>query len=322
MFIGQKSPKKTAMWTSYFQRSLSPSRMSLAVGSVESKLFFSSSEFRTGKYGQVTEDVVFKRIMYKENLRNSFLGAVLGKPVYSSEILDPSLNPIKEFESLRRVINSRRTVDLMKAISSGEKQPTVINKATNRPLHSLEVFLRDLSLGYQQLLRAIPSAERNTQLDIICQTEDGLINIEVQVEPQNFWDIRILSHVCGLFHKQFPRSFAWSQLQNDPHVSNKVRRAIGVSIFEKAPVHQSDVRDMLHWYDAKPWAEEEIRRHFQLTDDIDRESKRPGIEFFDFNLQAVFPQNSSLLQQPIALQEWLEFLAKAHLKQPGEIEAL
>ncbi|WP_165380399.1 hypothetical protein [Candidatus Finniella inopinata] len=50
--------------------------------------------------------------------------------------------------------------------------------------------------------------------------------------------------------------------------------------------------------------------------------RRPGIEFFDFNLEAVSSQNPSLLQQPVELQEWLDFLAKAHYKQPDEIKVL
>ncbi|RZI45230.1 hypothetical protein [Candidatus Finniella inopinata] len=139
----------------------------------------------------------------------------------------------------------------MKEISSGEKKPQIKNLKTNRSLPSLEKFLGELALHYRQLLHAIPQAERNTQLDLVCETQDGLVNIEVQVEPQNFWDIRILSHVCGLFQKQFPRSFGWSELEKDPDISKKVRRAIGVSIFEKAPVHQSGVHDLLPWYDAK-----------------------------------------------------------------------
>jgi hypothetical protein len=167
--------------------------------------------------------------------------------------------------------------------------------------------LGELALHYHQLLYAIPRAERNTQLDVVCETEDGVVNVEVQVEPQNFLDIRILSHVCGLFQRQFPRSFAWSELENDPDISKRVRRAIGVSIFGKAPVHESDVRERLHWYNSKPWGKEELRRHFQLTDQTNKELRRPGIEFFDFNLQAVSSQNPSLLQQPTELQEWLDF---------------
>jgi hypothetical protein len=126
-----------------------------------------------------------------------------------------------------------------------------------------------------------------------------------------------------LFERQFPRSYGWSELENDLDIiSEKDQRAIGVRIFEKAPVHQSDVHELLHWYDSKPWAKDELRRHFQLTDQNNKELRRPGIEFFDFNLQAVSFQNPSLLQQPTELQEWLDFLAKAHRKQPEDIESL
>ena len=284
--------------------------------------FYSSSTVLTGCYAQVTEDVAFKHIMHKESLRNSFLGAVLGQKIHHSEILDTSLNPIKEFDSPRKVINKSGIEDIMKEISSGQKKPKITNIKTKRSLPTLETFLGELALHYHQLLHAIPGAERNTQLDLVCETKDGLVNIEIQVEPQNFWDIRILAHVCGLFQRQFPRSFGWSQLEEDPTISHKVRRAIGVSIFEKAPVHQSAVHALLPWYDSKPWEREELRRHFQLTEQTNKTLKRPGIEFFDFNLEAVSSRNSSLSQQPIELQEWLDFLAKAHYKKPEEIQGL
>ena len=313
-----------AIVASSSRRCYAPSRsleLRASLFSVPSR-FYSSSEVRTGRYAQITEDVVFKRIMHKEVVRNSFLSAVLGQPVSHSKILDTSLNPIKEFENLRKVINKSGIGDLMKEISSGEKQLKVTNIKTNRPLQSLESFLGELALHYHQLLHAIPRAERNTQLDLVCETKDGLVNIEVQVEPQNFWDIRILSHVCGLFQRQFPRSFGWSELEKDPDISKKVRRAIGVSIFEKAPVNQTEVHKLLPWYDAKPWEKEELRRHFQLTEQTNKTLRRPGIEFYDFNLKAVSSQNPSLLQQPVELQEWLDFLAKAHCKQPEEITVL
>jgi predicted transposase/invertase (TIGR01784 family) len=94
------------------------------------------------------------------------------------------------------------------------------------------------------------------------------------------------------------------------------------SIFERSPVHQSGVHELLHWYDSKPWEKEELRRHFPLTDQNNKELRMPDIEFFDFNLQAVSFQNLSVLQQPTDLQKWLDFLAKAHRKQPEEIESL
>jgi hypothetical protein len=159
----QTSGALLEMYSSSFRRCLVPLRTSLYV---ESRRFFSSAEFRTGRYAKVTEDV-----------------------------------PIKEFESLRKVINKRRITDLMEEISSGQKQPNIINIVSDRCLPALVTFVGDLALHYHQLLHPIPAAERNTHLDVVCETKDEVIDIEVQVEPQNFWDIRILSHVCGLFQR-------------------------------------------------------------------------------------------------------------------------
>ena len=136
------TPVKTSgalleMYSSSFRRCLVPLRTSLYV---ESRRFFSSAEFRTGRYAQVTEDVVFKRVMHDENLRNSFLGAVLGKPVEHSKILDTSLNPIKEFESLRKLINKSGIGDLMKKISLGEKQPKITKTKHEGPYLTLKPF--------------------------------------------------------------------------------------------------------------------------------------------------------------------------------------
>jgi hypothetical protein len=84
--------------------------------------------------------------MHKEILRNSFLGAVLGQTVVQSKILDTSLNPIKEFESLRKVINKRGIGHLMKKISSGGKQSKITNIITQRSLPVLETFVGDIVL--------------------------------------------------------------------------------------------------------------------------------------------------------------------------------
>jgi hypothetical protein len=147
-FSGSLNPVQASgdlleMYSSSFRRCLVPLLTSLFV---ESRRVFRSAEFRTGRYAQVTEDVVFKRIMNKENLRNSFLGAVLGQPVFHSTILDPSSNATKEFESLRKVINKSGIGDLIKQISSGKKQPKITNIKTKRPLPGLEAFWGELAL--------------------------------------------------------------------------------------------------------------------------------------------------------------------------------
>ena len=133
----QTSGALLEMYSSSFRRCLVPLRTSLYV---ESRRFFSSAEVRTGRFGQLTEDVVFKHVMHKEILRNSFLGAVLGQTVVHSKILDTSLSPIKEFESLQKVLNKSGIGDLMKEVSSGEKQPKITKTKHEGPYLTLKPF--------------------------------------------------------------------------------------------------------------------------------------------------------------------------------------
>jgi predicted transposase/invertase (TIGR01784 family) len=276
---------------------------------------------RSGYYAQPTEDIAFKHLMHNDNVRNSFLSAVLGQTVEESELLDLSLNPIREYKALRDVINGEGIIDLMKEVAEGRTQFQVRNTKTKHNWSSLQKFLIEIATHYHQLIQALPSSERNTQLDLLCRTDDGLINVEIQVEPQDFWDIRILSHVCGLFQRQFPRSFQWTDLIDDEAIAGKVKRAIGVSIFEKAPDYKKTVH-ALPWYAPKPWGENEVRRFYRLTEENDPQAIRPGIEFYDFNLGSIYPGNKELSGQPVELQQWLEFLAKAQYKIPKDIEGV
>jgi hypothetical protein len=192
---------------------------------LDSRRFLSSAKVSSlsGRYARATEDAAFKHVMNKEQLRNSFLSAVLGQKVSGSNQLDSSLNPLKEFANLRQIINAEGIEDVMREVTSQAKEFQVVNVGTKRRWPTLERFWVQLARHYDQLLLAFPDPERNTQLDLICETEDGLVNVELQVEAQDFWDIRILAHVCGLFERQFPRSFKWNQLMYDPDISKKVK---------------------------------------------------------------------------------------------------
>lgn len=291
---------------------------------LDSRRFLSSSKVPSlsGRYARATEDAAFKHVMNKEQLRNSFLSAVLGQKVSNSKQLDSSLNPIKEYAHLRQIINTDGIEEVMREVTSQAKEFQVINVQTKKRWPTLERFWVELARHYDQLLLSFPTPERNTQLDLVCETDDGVVNVELQVEAQDFWDIRILAHVCGLFQRQFPRSFRWNELVYDPDISQRVKRAVGVSIFEAAPKGNSDLRKRLHWYDVQPWRVDEAMRHFRLKEETNDKLIRPGIEFFDINLGAFSGQNPSLLQEKPALKEWLDFFANAHTRQPEDTEAL
>lgn len=198
--------------------------------------------FQPGFYTQATEDPIFKRLMLDDEVRNSFLSSVIGEKIETSEFLDQAMNPVRSYTGLRDLLNSKRVIELMEEINTSADEFKVLHPKTKHPQPKLQQFIKELSSQFSELLYAFPNLERNTQLDLVCQTDTGIINVEVQVDPQDFWDIRILSHVCGLSNRQFPRGFEWSKLEGDPQIISKVRRAIGVSIFEKPPVNPENVQ--------------------------------------------------------------------------------
>ncbi len=279
-----------------------------------------STSYPKGIYTQATEDPIFKYIMHDNDVRNSFLTGVVGEKVVKSELLDSSLNPMRSYTAIRELFNRPEVKALMEDIAKGEKEIEVRNKKTNYPLKQYARFLNELSPLYHELVQAIPDRERNTQLDLVCETDTGLINVEVQVEPQDFWDIRILDHACGLFHRQFAKGFQWSQLESESDIRNKVKRVIGVSIFEKPPVSPESVHALLPWYQLHPWEHNELRRNYQLLETKDPKKKRAGLEFYDYNLAALryIPESDVIKEGGEVLKEWLDLLANAHLKTKEE----
>ncbi|WP_085783728.1 Rpn family recombination-promoting nuclease/putative transposase [Candidatus Nucleicultrix amoebiphila] len=282
----------------------------------------SSQKYPQGVYIHATEDSVFKHVMQKDHFRNSFLSAVLGEEILESEYLDQALNPLKSFTALRGFINDKKHILLMKEVEKDLKDPLVINARTNRSMGKMREFLKQLAPIYYHLVASLPAEERNTQLDLICKTRFGLINVEVQVEPQNFWDIRILDHVCGLFHRQFPKGFKWSELKTDVDLADKVRKVVGISLFEKPPKVPHHLHQLLPWYRMEPWGEDELRRDFVLAEKKVPRITRSGLEFIDINLAAFSHHKplSVLAGESADYREWLELLAHGHLKSMEEVE--
>ncbi|ARN85359.1 Rpn family recombination-promoting nuclease/putative transposase [Candidatus Nucleicultrix amoebiphila] len=282
----------------------------------------SSQKYPQGVYIHATEDSVFKHVMQKDHFRNSFLSAVLGEEILESEYLDQALNPLKSFTALRGFINDKKHILLMKEVEKDLKDPLVINARTNRSMGKMREFLKQLAPIYYHLVASLPAEERNTQLDLICKTRFGLINVEVQVEPQNFWDIRILDHVCGLFHRQFPKGFKWSELKTDVDLADKVRKVVGISLFENPPKVPHHLHQLLPWYRMEPWGEDELRRDFVLAEKKVPRMTRSGLEFIDINLGALSHHKplSVLAGESADYREWLELLAHGHLKSMEEVE--
>ena len=233
-------------------------------------------------FHEPTLDPLFKHLMSHKAIRNSLLTAILNEEISDSELIDGSLNPFPAFKEIRSLINDSKIEALMQAIQSIPAQ--ALRERQNQDLLQKALsFTHKIAPYYQDLMAAIPSVERQTRLDVVCKSSYGLINVEIQIAPQDYWDLRILDHVCGLFHRQFSRGFRWKEFEENVAVSEKIMRVAGVSLFVKPPIAPENVEALLPWYKVRPWEDHELKRYFRLANQEDsRKSFRPGIEFFDF----------------------------------------
>lgn len=274
-------------------------------------------------FHEPTLDPLFKHLMGHKAIRNSLLTAILNEEISDSELIDGSLNPFPAFKEIRSLINDSKIEILMQSIEAIPVQ-ALRERQHQDLLHQALGFIRKLAPYYHDLSAAIPSAERQTRLDVVCKSSYGLINVEIQIAPQDYWDLRILDHVCGLFHRQFSRGFKWEEFETNAKVSEKIMRVVGVSLFVKPPIYPENVEALLPWYKVRAWEDNELKRHFRLCNqEKNPESFRPGIEFFDFNLEAfiLLHAKHGLDAYPKVLCEWLDFFARAHTKTVADIEA-
>ena len=149
-------------------------------------------------------------------MRNTLLTAISKEPVSYSQLIDGALNPFPAFKELRSLINREELAELMDQIGdlslkdmADRKNGPLVNKAL--------AFMYQLAPLYTELSTALPSAERQTQLDIVCETSYGLVTVEMQVSPQNYWDGATVRRCCELLRER-P-----SMLLDEPKELNKER---------------------------------------------------------------------------------------------------
>jgi hypothetical protein len=232
------------------------------------------------EFADPTSDVMFKKLMSHDIIRNSFLSELLHINITKSKILDGSLNSKSVLDKLYSVVNADKLLEFLEDIKNGSITITRNNQVNS----TFDTALTSLANHFELLQSIIPEQSRNTQLDLICELDHELINVEVQVVPQDFWDIRILSHVCGLFSRQFVKGFDWKELKQSSSAT-KVKRVIGVSIFKNPPKCPESITDIHPWYKMEKFGPNEIMRHYTLRDK--ESSEMGGIEFYTFNLEAV-----------------------------------
>ena len=270
-------------------------------------------------YYKPTFDPVFKHIMSFDDLRNEFISCVIGEQVINSKVTDEHLNPLNLYKELRELVNAKQIQELMEELGNDTDALAENGNLSNLQQRSL-AFTQKLAPIFYQLQLSLPKTEKNARIDVFCETEHSIIDIEVQIIPQDFWDMRILYHICNMFARQFSKGLSW----HDPSSFKdaKIRKVIGISLLSKPPKGDEMLMDQFPWYKVHPWKEDELKREFKLRDSENHNIIRPGIEMYDFNLSAfnVLRQRHGLDDRPETLVEWLDFFTNADKKRKQDIK--
>lgn len=281
------------------------------------------SDYKSQIYSIPTFDATFKYMLSENKICLSFLETfALNEPITSIKFLDDHLRPTQKYQNVFNLVNHKDTKDVISRITNlvdeeeatedsfkityMEKQQTTNKKEVSKPkktyIQNGGWFIKSSADIYGDLISAFPIPERNSQVDLLCELQDGsLILAEVQVIPQNFWDQRALAYAADLYTRQLKVGSQWSDL----------KKVICINILGGG-------KDSIKWHHPKKF------KHF-LFKDQDNSAISSGIEIFQYPLyySDTFEEASKSLKDELrktALKDWLELLENAGRKQQEEVE--
>jgi hypothetical protein len=120
-------------------------------------------------------DAAFKAIISHDDVRNAFLSSMIGQKIIVSTMTGSALAPYKTGESTRKFFHKLNI----------EKLKSFVLKASFNPKEY--ALVEELIKHLVVIKNDFPDQERGTVLDVVCETEHSLINIEIQVSQQFYW---------------------------------------------------------------------------------------------------------------------------------------
>ena len=292
----------------------------------------------TGKrYPKASSDPIFKYLLQDDLIRNGCLSSMLNLEISSSEVISTDMMNLQSFENTRSCLSrykdlDKKIIEIKKALLEDKDiglslrciKPGNVRITDDKQLSSL---FKSLILDIDELL----VEDRSTRVNVLCETPTEVINVEIQVVPESFWDVHIVPQVCEIFSDQFRRGFEWKTLEADVATASTKKtkkskanelpkRVIGISLLMNTSKNFEAIRNNLGWELPKLWEKDEVSRHFvvQTSTGI----RRPGIEFYDFNLSALSNLDFGGSSVTEELREWLELFANSHGKKEEDVNAL
>ena len=291
-------PSSSFRWTDL--RSHAHSKFSLKDASNTDPL----AKYGTQVYGVATYDGLFKFILDDPDIRPSFFHALVGINVTSSERLDENMNPLQEFQILRKFVHSSKTLKTvadLKSSSGFEVRIKRNNQTSTRytPFKEGTQLLADFLEYFGDIVKAFPTESYQGKMDFVCRLDTGeYALVETQLIKQDFWDMRALAYIAAFYGNQIRKGGEWKD----------IKKVIGINILGGGV----DVKNP--WKDAP----DEYLRHYRFQEQLNKGRRFiEGLELYQYSLANL--QQSTLTDEQ---RDWLTFFRDSYKQTEADVEKI
>ena len=259
-------------------------------------------------YGIGTFDALFKYVLINDTIRVSFLNAFLPDAnVKSSTRLDEHMNPIQQLQLVRDFVHRRDTVSTITRLKSSTEvlQLSVMNQSKSSFVKDkgFTTFFHETCHHFGDIQKAFPKARYDGTMDFACKLDnEEYVVVEMQVIPQNCWDMRALVYVASFYGNQLRKGEDWED----------TRKVIGINILG------GDKSDQAHWTETP----NQYVRHYRFQEQLHKDQECSqryigGMELVQYSLSNA--PNINLLDS--VKQDWITFFKRGHRMTEQEVLA-
>lgn len=273
-------------------------------------------------FGIPTNDALFKHVLNDEGNRNSLIHAFVPSIKFSrSTRLDDHLNPLAEFQNLRKFLHKPDTAKVfrkireepdsfvvckpalsdLKGVINVESAIDSLNAKLAQDLRTKK-FILEFAKHFDDFKSAFPKMKYNSQMDFVCQTDQGeYALVEMQVLAQDNWDFRALAYVAAFYGNQLRKGGTWCD----------IRKVIGLNILGGGNGGE------VHWKNTPG----QFERYYKFQEQYHKktcESYLEGIDLFQFSLTNA-PDNLDSFRRD--KQDWIRYFKYASQMTEKDVES-
>ena len=258
-------------------------------------------------YGIATYDAIFKYILSDETIRLSFFNAFIPDlKIMSSTRLDEHMSPMKDLQLLRDFLHREDTVRTMNRLTSPHGLLIGVMDQSNSSFvkdENATIFFNEMRSHFGDIQKSFPKDRYNGTMDLVCKADnDKYVMVEMQVTPQNCWDMRALAYVANVYGNQLRKGGDW----------NHIKEVIGINILGGGK------SDQAHWKDTPSQYVRDYKFQEQLGPDTQGRPQRciDGMKLVQYSLMNA-PDDALPDKEK---QDWITFLKRGHRMNEKEVE--